>query len=211
MVPIAGSAYTYAYASLGEFVAWIIGWDLIIEYAVGNIGVAIGWSGHFRELISHFGLSLPAWLATDYRTAYDAVKALAAGATDPNTAYLASAVTRRAGPLRPAGHRQHPGVPVGHVHHRPPGVSASRSPPTRTTRWCSSRSASSSSSSPSASPSSSPTTGPTPPPAGSPRTGCRASAPARPSSSSATSASTPSPPRPRSRRTPARTCRSASS
>ncbi len=92
MVPISGSAYTYAYASLGEFVAWIIGWDLIIEYAVGNIGVAIGWSGHFRELISHFGLSLPAWLATDYRTAYNAVQAVAAGATDPNTAYLASAV-----------------------------------------------------------------------------------------------------------------------
>ena len=45
MVPISGSAYTYAYASLGELVAWIIGWDLIIEYAVGNIGVAIGWAG----------------------------------------------------------------------------------------------------------------------------------------------------------------------
>ena len=65
MVPISGSAYTYAYASLGELVAWIIGWDLIIEYAVGNIGVAIGWSGYFRELLTHFGLSLPAWLATD--------------------------------------------------------------------------------------------------------------------------------------------------
>src|SRR6266516_3177706 len=62
MVPIAGSAYTYAYASLGELVAWIIGWDLIIEYAVGNIGVAIGWSGYFRELLSHFGLAVPAWL-----------------------------------------------------------------------------------------------------------------------------------------------------
>ena len=68
MVPIAGSAYTYAYASLGEFVAWIIGWDLIIEYAVGNIGVAIGWSGYFRELVSHFGLDLPAWMATDLQT-----------------------------------------------------------------------------------------------------------------------------------------------
>ncbi len=55
MVPVSGSAYTYAYASLGEFIAWIIGWDLIIEYAVGNIGVAIGWSGYFRELIVHFG------------------------------------------------------------------------------------------------------------------------------------------------------------
>ena len=93
MVPISGSAYTYAYASLGEFVAWIIGWDLIIEYAVGNIGVAIGWSGHFRELISHFGLTMPAWLATDYRTAFDAVAAVASGATDPVNAYLASAVS----------------------------------------------------------------------------------------------------------------------
>jgi APA family basic amino acid/polyamine antiporter len=93
MVPISGSAYTYAYASLGEFVAWIIGWDLIIEYAVGNIGVAIGWSGHFRELISHFGLAMPAWLATDYRTAFDAAAAVASGATDPVNAYFASAVS----------------------------------------------------------------------------------------------------------------------
>src|SRR5688500_163381 len=91
MVPIAGSAYTYAYTSIGEFVAWIIGWDLIIEYAVGNIGVAIGWSGHFRELLTHFGIQLPAWLATDYRTAHDAFTALGAGATDPSTQYLASA------------------------------------------------------------------------------------------------------------------------
>ncbi len=93
MVPIAGSAYTYAYAALGEFVAWIIGWDLIVEYAVGNIGVAIGWSGYFRELLSHLGLDLPAWLATDIRSAHDAVKAVAAGATDPLSLYLASAVT----------------------------------------------------------------------------------------------------------------------
>jgi APA family basic amino acid/polyamine antiporter len=92
MVPIAGSAYTYSYASLGEFVAWIIGWDLIVEYAVGNIGVAIGWSGHFRELLSHFGLHLPAWMSTDYRTAYDAAASVAAGATDANTQFLASAV-----------------------------------------------------------------------------------------------------------------------
>lgn len=93
MVPVSGSAYTYAYASLGELVAWIIGWDLIIEYAVGNIGVAIGWSGHFRELISHLGVSIPAWLATDYRTAYDAAAAVAGGATEPGLLYLASAVT----------------------------------------------------------------------------------------------------------------------
>ena len=93
MVPISGSAYTYAYASLGELVAWIIGWDLIIEYAVGNIGVAIGWAGYFRELLSHFGVSLPAWLATDYRSAHMAVEALAAGTSTPSNDYLASAVS----------------------------------------------------------------------------------------------------------------------
>jgi len=94
MVPISGSAYTYAYASIGEFVAWIIGWDLIIEYAVGNIGVAIGWAGYFRELINHFGLDLPPWMATDYRSAHDAFVAVgsaAAGATDATTQYLAAA------------------------------------------------------------------------------------------------------------------------
>lgn len=93
MVPVAGSAYTYAYASLGEFVAWIIGWDLIIEYAVGNIGVAIGWAGYFRELLNHFGLDLPAWLATDYRSAHDAFVQVSSGAAglDETTRYLASA------------------------------------------------------------------------------------------------------------------------
>ena len=93
MVPVSGSAYTYAYASLGELVAWIIGWDLIIEYAVGNIGVAIGWSGYFRELVSHFGLDLPAWLATDPRSAHLAATAIAGGATDASSQYLASALT----------------------------------------------------------------------------------------------------------------------
>ena len=93
MVPISGSAYTYAYASLGELVAWIIGWDLIVEYAVGNIGVAIGWSGYFRELLTHFGLALPPWLATDARSAHMAAEAVAAGATDATNVYLASALT----------------------------------------------------------------------------------------------------------------------
>src|ERR1044072_2442785 len=87
MVPISGSAYTYAYASLGEFVAWIIGWDLIIEYAVGNIGVAIGWSGYFVELVSHFGISIPAWLATDPRSAAMAGQAVACGASGSSRAY----------------------------------------------------------------------------------------------------------------------------
>jgi APA family basic amino acid/polyamine antiporter len=69
MIPIAGSAYTYAYASFGELMAWIIGWDLVLEYAVGNIAVAIGWSGYFVEFLRYFGLSFPAWLAIDPITA----------------------------------------------------------------------------------------------------------------------------------------------
>ncbi|MBF8300834.1 MAG: amino acid permease-associated region [Acidobacteria bacterium] len=63
MIPIAGSAYTYAYATLGEVFAWMIGWDLILEYAVGSMTVAIGWSGYFQRILAGFGLQLPAWMA----------------------------------------------------------------------------------------------------------------------------------------------------
>ncbi len=63
MVPIAGSAYTYAYASLGEIVAWLIGWDLILEYAVGSMTVAIGWSGYMQKLLSGIGITLPVWMS----------------------------------------------------------------------------------------------------------------------------------------------------
>jgi APA family basic amino acid/polyamine antiporter len=59
MIPIAGSAYTYAYATLGELVAWMIGWDLILEYAVGSMTVAIGWSGYMTRLVGGFGIELP--------------------------------------------------------------------------------------------------------------------------------------------------------
>jgi APA family basic amino acid/polyamine antiporter len=70
MIPIAGSAYTYAYATLGEMIAWIIGWDLIIEYAVGNIAVAISWSSYFNDVVKHaLHTEMPAWLITDLRTA----------------------------------------------------------------------------------------------------------------------------------------------
>lgn len=68
-VPIAGSAYTYAYVSFGEVIAWIIGWALILEYAIGNIVVAISWSGYFNNLLEAFGLHLPAWLTVDPSTA----------------------------------------------------------------------------------------------------------------------------------------------
>ena len=69
MVPISGSAYTYSYATLGELVAWIIGWDLILEYAIGNVAVAISWANYFRSLLESIGIDIPAWLATDFRTA----------------------------------------------------------------------------------------------------------------------------------------------
>jgi APA family basic amino acid/polyamine antiporter len=69
MIPQAGSAYAYTYATLGEMVAWIIGWDLILEYAVGNVAVAISWGDYFTTLLRGIGVSLPVWLTTGYRTA----------------------------------------------------------------------------------------------------------------------------------------------
>ena len=77
MVPVSGSAYTYAYATLGELVAWIIGWDLILEYAVGNVAVAISWSGYFQELLRGFGVHWPLWLGVDFRSALQASRQVA--------------------------------------------------------------------------------------------------------------------------------------
>jgi APA family basic amino acid/polyamine antiporter len=67
MIPQAGSAYAYSYATLGEVIAWIIGWDLILEYAVGNVAVAISWSGYFVSLLSGVGVTVPGWLAHGHR------------------------------------------------------------------------------------------------------------------------------------------------
>ena len=69
MIPQAGSAYAYSYATLGEIVAWIIGWDLILEYAVGNVAVAISWGDYFNTLLRGFSVQLPIWMTTGYRTA----------------------------------------------------------------------------------------------------------------------------------------------
>lgn len=79
MVPISGSAYTYAYATLGEVVAWIIGWDLIIEYAVGNVAVAISWANYFKTLMRECGVIIPDWISTDFLTAQK-IPGLIAGA-----------------------------------------------------------------------------------------------------------------------------------
>src|SRR5947208_6468220 len=68
MIPQAGSAYAYTYATLGEFVAWIIGWDLILEYAAVNVAVAISWGDYFKSLVGGW-ITIPDWLTTGYRTA----------------------------------------------------------------------------------------------------------------------------------------------
>jgi APA family basic amino acid/polyamine antiporter len=75
-IPVAGSAYTYAYASFGELIAWIIGWDLLMEYAIGNIAVAISWSTYFVNLLEGFHIHMPEYLTMDYFTAFKAHEAL---------------------------------------------------------------------------------------------------------------------------------------
>ena len=90
MIPLAGSAYTYAYATLGEIFAWIIGWDLTLEYAMGASTVSSGWSNHFIELLNIFHLRMPLWLAYDHwtglRTAENVIARQMAQAADPTLA-----------------------------------------------------------------------------------------------------------------------------
>lgn len=88
MIPLAGSAYTYAYAGLGEIFGWIIGWDLTLEYAMGASTVSSGWSNHFVEFLNIFGIKMPLWLAYDHWTSIDIAKKMIAGqmarAADPS-------------------------------------------------------------------------------------------------------------------------------
>lgn len=88
MIPLAGSAYTYAYATLGELFAWIIGWDLTLEYAMGASTVSSGWSNHFIELLDIFHLKMPLWLAYDHWTALETAEKMVARemaqASDPS-------------------------------------------------------------------------------------------------------------------------------
>ena len=82
MVPVSGSAYTYSYVAFGEIIAWIIGWALIMEYAIGNITVAISWSDYFTGMLEGLNINLPQWIQTDYLTAsngYEKVMALTQG------------------------------------------------------------------------------------------------------------------------------------
>ena len=69
-IPVSGSAYTYSYVSFGEIFAWIIGWDLLMEYAIGNIAVAISWSQYFVRVLAGFNIHVPEWMTVDYSTAH---------------------------------------------------------------------------------------------------------------------------------------------
>jgi APA family basic amino acid/polyamine antiporter len=86
MIPVAGSAYTYAFATMGELVAWIIGWDLILEYAVGNVAVAIAWSGYFESILRSVGIDLPYWLVHGYG---DVMQQLGKATAEANVARIA--------------------------------------------------------------------------------------------------------------------------
>ncbi|MDZ4807453.1 MAG: amino acid permease [Bacteroidota bacterium] len=83
-VPVSGSAYTYSYVAFGEIFAWIIGWDLLMEYAIGNIAVAISWSDYFTNLMSKAGLHIPDWMTMDYLSAK---RGFAEGLTDQSAAW----------------------------------------------------------------------------------------------------------------------------
>ena len=88
MVPVSGSAYTYSYVAFGEIIAWIIGWSLIMEYAIGNITVAISWSDYFTGLLESGGLKLPQWIQMDYLSAHkgydEAMSLMNSGKAFPN-------------------------------------------------------------------------------------------------------------------------------
>lgn len=88
MVPVAGSAYTYSYVAFGEIIAWIIGWSLIMEYAIGNVTVAISWSDYFTGMLEGMGIHFPQWIQTDYMTAskgyHEAMSLMQGGKTFQN-------------------------------------------------------------------------------------------------------------------------------
>ena len=89
MIPVAGSAYTYAYATMGEFVAWIIGWDLVLEYAVAAAAVAVSWSSYLVKLLAVFGLSLPPRLcASPFETVHLAGGGIATGLVNLPAAFI---------------------------------------------------------------------------------------------------------------------------
>src|ERR1700720_1705061 len=103
LIPLAGSAYTYAYAALGELIAWIIGWDLTLEYAMGASTVSSGWSNHFIEFLKIFNLKIPPWLAYDpwtaLVTAENIIARQMAHASDPSLVMGSQAFLARVGDI----------------------------------------------------------------------------------------------------------------
>lgn len=95
ILPISGSAYTYAYTSFGEIIAWVLGWNLILEYAISNVVVAISWSDYFTSLLDGFGLHLPRYFTLDYLTAARSIDKISAmkAANEAIPGYLAEAQT----------------------------------------------------------------------------------------------------------------------
>jgi basic amino acid/polyamine antiporter, APA family len=106
LIPLAGSAYTYTYAALGELFAWIIGWDLTLEYAMGASTVSSGWSNHFIEFLKIFNLRMPLWLAYDHwtalRTAENVVARQMAQAANPGLAVTSQGFLKIVGDLTAA-------------------------------------------------------------------------------------------------------------
>ena len=94
MVPVSGSAYTYAYATLGELAAWLIGWDLILEYAISNAAVAVSCSGYLQSFLHGLHVDLPRWLGTDFRTAMQAAVQVATEANKRGDAAAQQASTK---------------------------------------------------------------------------------------------------------------------
>jgi len=124
LIPLAGSAYTYSYAALGELFAWVIGWDLTLEYAMGASTVSSGWSNHFIEFLNIFGLKMPLWLAYDHwtalRTAQGIVARQMAHASDPGLVAGSQAFLNRVGDVLAAQspelvHRAHDLVGAPHL------------------------------------------------------------------------------------------------
>jgi len=89
-VPVSGSAYTYSYVAFGELFAWIIGWDLLMEYAIGNIAVAISWSQYFVRVLEGFHIHIPSWLTMDYFTAHGGYKAVTDEITKNNNVIVST-------------------------------------------------------------------------------------------------------------------------
>ena len=89
-IPVSGSAYTYSYAVFGELIAWLIGWNLLMEYAIGNSTIAFSWSDYFSNILNGLGMPLPAWLQTDYYSCAEAANKIVEATSNQNPTQVSS-------------------------------------------------------------------------------------------------------------------------